>query len=182
VRVKTFQGRTLEEVLPEIRRELGPEAVVLGHRPIVEGGVGGFFGKRLVEVTAADSMPNDAQLIELEDRVMGREAGDVVDDTVSELPRARSASAQQIATATAAVAAANMPHPATTRPTTSRIDMVDDWDPAADDELAEEYGTVLRDLATARRDVRDANMGIDGGESRHDHGGGSVRAHRRCGL
>ncbi|MBC7644922.1 MAG: hypothetical protein H7123_07330, partial [Thermoleophilia bacterium] len=120
-------------------------------------------------VTAADSMPNDAQLIELEDRVMGREASndDVADDAGS-----RTASASQVAAATAAVAAANAPRAIQPRP--NRIDMVDDWDPAADDELAEEYGTVLRDLAEARRDVREAAP--EGGESRHDHVGGSVRA------
>lgn len=72
MRVKTFQGRTLEEVLPEIRSELGGGAVVLGQRQVVNGGIGGFFGKRMIEVTAADRMPSDTELVDLEDRIMGR--------------------------------------------------------------------------------------------------------------
>ncbi len=81
MRVKTFQGRTLEEVLPEIRSELGSGAVVLGQRQVVQGGVGGFFGKKMVEVTAADRMPSDTELVDLEDRIMGRTGSEESPDT-----------------------------------------------------------------------------------------------------
>jgi flagellar biosynthesis protein FlhF len=49
---RTFRGTTLEEVLPQIRDELGGDAVVVRQRDGVVGGIGGFFGKRCVEVDA----------------------------------------------------------------------------------------------------------------------------------
>jgi len=50
--VKTFRGESLEEVLPQIREELGPDAVILRQRDGLSGGVAGFFQKRCVEVEA----------------------------------------------------------------------------------------------------------------------------------
>ena len=50
--VKTFRGRSLEEVLPQIREELGPDAIVLRRREGLGGGVGGFFQRPYVEVDA----------------------------------------------------------------------------------------------------------------------------------
>src|SRR4051795_8190198 len=50
--VKTFRGRSLEEVLPRIRAELGPDAIVLRRREGLGGGVGGFFQRPYVEVDA----------------------------------------------------------------------------------------------------------------------------------
>ena len=50
--VKTFRGRSLEEVLPQIRAELGPDAIVLRRREGLAGGVGGFFQRPYVEVDA----------------------------------------------------------------------------------------------------------------------------------
>ena len=50
--VKTFRGESLEELLPQIREELGADAVVLRQREGLKGGVGGFFQKRCVEVDA----------------------------------------------------------------------------------------------------------------------------------
>src|SRR3954451_12846190 len=59
--LKTFRGRTLEEVLPRIRAELGPDAIVLRRREGLGGGVGGFFQRPYVEVDArapqADARP-----------------------------------------------------------------------------------------------------------------------------
>jgi flagellar biosynthesis GTPase FlhF len=59
--VKTFRGRSLEELLPQIRAELGPEAIVLRRREGLGGGVGGFFQRPYVEVDAraphADERP-----------------------------------------------------------------------------------------------------------------------------
>ncbi|MEZ5101920.1 MAG: hypothetical protein R3C15_19400 [Thermoleophilia bacterium] len=49
---KTYRGRSLEDVLPLIRAELGPEAVITKQRDGVVGGIGGFFGKRCIEVEA----------------------------------------------------------------------------------------------------------------------------------
>src|SRR4051795_7143605 len=47
--VKTFRGRSLEELLPQIRAELGPDAIVLRRR---EGVGGGIFKRPYVEVEA----------------------------------------------------------------------------------------------------------------------------------
>jgi flagellar biosynthesis GTPase FlhF len=57
--VKTFRGRSLEELLPQIRAELGPDAIVLRRREGLGGGVGGFFQRPYVEVEAR--APNGAE-------------------------------------------------------------------------------------------------------------------------
>jgi hypothetical protein len=50
--VKTFRGRTLEELLPQIREQLGPDAIVVRQRDGLMGGIGGFFQQRFVEIDA----------------------------------------------------------------------------------------------------------------------------------
>lgn len=50
--VTTFRGRTLEELLPQIRDRLGPDAIVVRQRDGLMGGIGGFFQQRFVEVDA----------------------------------------------------------------------------------------------------------------------------------
>jgi len=47
---KTYRGRTLEELLPKIRAEIGADAVITHQREGLIGGIGGFFAKRCVEV------------------------------------------------------------------------------------------------------------------------------------
>jgi flagellar biosynthesis protein FlhF len=49
---KTYRGRTLEEVLPKIKAELGPDAEIVRQRSGLTGGVGGFFQRECVEVEA----------------------------------------------------------------------------------------------------------------------------------
>jgi len=55
--VTTFRGRTLEELLPQIREQLGPDAVVMRQRDGLMGGIGGFFQQRFVEVEAKSGYP-----------------------------------------------------------------------------------------------------------------------------
>jgi flagellar biosynthesis GTPase FlhF len=50
--VRTYRGRTLEEILPQIRAELGAGAIILREREGLVGGVGGFFAQRFIEVDA----------------------------------------------------------------------------------------------------------------------------------
>lgn len=50
--VRTYRGRTLAEILPKIRAELGPDAIILREREGLVGGIGGFFSQRFVEVEA----------------------------------------------------------------------------------------------------------------------------------
>ena len=65
---KTYRGRTLEELLPQIRAELGPDAIVLRRREGLAGGVGGFFQKSYVEVDARAALPDETPLEARNDR------------------------------------------------------------------------------------------------------------------
>ena len=49
---KTYFGESLDEVLPQIRTELGPDALIVRQREGVLGGIGGFFGRKCIEVDA----------------------------------------------------------------------------------------------------------------------------------
>jgi flagellar biosynthesis GTPase FlhF len=49
---RVYRGTTLEELLPRIRDELGEDAVITKQREGIVGGIGGFFGRRCVEVEA----------------------------------------------------------------------------------------------------------------------------------
>src|SRR3954469_15384158 len=60
--VKTFRGRSLEEILPQIREELGPDAIVLRRREGLTGGVGGFFQRPYVEVDARGPLGDERAL------------------------------------------------------------------------------------------------------------------------
>jgi flagellar biosynthesis protein FlhF len=55
--LRTYRGESLEALLPQIREELGPEAVIVRQREGLIGGVGGFFQKRCVEVDAQAGGP-----------------------------------------------------------------------------------------------------------------------------
>jgi flagellar biosynthesis GTPase FlhF len=46
----TYRGRSLEELVPRIRQELGDDAIIVSRRETTSGGVGGFFAKREIEV------------------------------------------------------------------------------------------------------------------------------------
>src|SRR5205807_6283870 len=52
---KTYRGRTLEELLPKIREEVGPNAVITHQREGLVGGIGGFFARRCVEVEVSQA-------------------------------------------------------------------------------------------------------------------------------
>ena len=55
---RTYRGTSLDEILPRIREELGPDAVITRQREGTVGGVGGFFAKRMVEVEARPAHPD----------------------------------------------------------------------------------------------------------------------------
>src|SRR4051794_4903152 len=57
---RTYRGRTLEEVLPKIKAELGPDAEIVRQRSGLTGGVGGFFQRQCVEVDARAPMQLEA--------------------------------------------------------------------------------------------------------------------------
>src|SRR3954462_9360393 len=54
--MKTFRGRSLEDVLPQIKADLGPDAEIVRQREGLTGGVGGFFQRACIEV---DARPGD---------------------------------------------------------------------------------------------------------------------------
>ena len=54
---RTYRGRTLEELLPKIREEVGPNAVITHQREGLVGGIGGFFARRCVEVEVSQAAP-----------------------------------------------------------------------------------------------------------------------------
>lgn len=76
---RTFRGRTLEEILPQIRAELGPDAIILREREGLVGGVGGFFAQRFVEV---DARRGEGQSIDIYD--------DAPEDNLRGLPNSTS--------------------------------------------------------------------------------------------
>ena len=57
---QSFRGGSLDELLPQIREALGPDAVILRQREGVVGGFRGFFGRRCVEVEARAATPAEA--------------------------------------------------------------------------------------------------------------------------
>src|SRR4051794_11154179 len=57
---KTFRGSSLEEVLPKIKADLGPDAEIVRQREGLTGGVGGFFQRACIEVDARAAEPDDS--------------------------------------------------------------------------------------------------------------------------
>jgi flagellar biosynthesis protein FlhF len=55
---RVFRGRSLQEVLPQIRAELGPDAIITRQREGLQGGVAGFFQKQFVEIEARPGTPS----------------------------------------------------------------------------------------------------------------------------
>src|SRR5581483_11446527 len=55
--MKTYRGESFEALLPQIREELGPDAVITRRREGIVGGIGGFFGKKCVEIEARGPLP-----------------------------------------------------------------------------------------------------------------------------
>ncbi|MDQ8046001.1 MAG: hypothetical protein REI11_15450, partial [Patulibacter sp.] len=53
VPVRTYRGASLAALAPQIRAELGDNAMILRQREGVTGGIGGFFAKRMVEIDVA---------------------------------------------------------------------------------------------------------------------------------
>jgi flagellar biosynthesis GTPase FlhF len=65
---RTFRGRSLEELLPRVREELGPDAIVLRRREGLAGGVAGFFQRPYVEVDARLPEPGETAELTRNDR------------------------------------------------------------------------------------------------------------------
>ncbi|MCF6284942.1 MAG: flagellar biosynthesis protein FlhF [Candidatus Hydrogenedentes bacterium] len=48
-----IRARTLEEAWRQVQKQFGPEALVINTAEVQEGGIFGFFGRKMVEVTAS---------------------------------------------------------------------------------------------------------------------------------
>lgn len=57
---KTYRGKSLAEVLPHVKAELGEGAIAVNVRQATTGGIGGFFAQRCVEVDAIAGPTVDA--------------------------------------------------------------------------------------------------------------------------
>jgi flagellar biosynthesis protein FlhF len=55
--LKRYQAQTVKDVLRAVRQDLGPDALVLSTRLVAARGPRGWFGGRIVEVTAAAHRP-----------------------------------------------------------------------------------------------------------------------------
>lgn len=53
MRLKRITAQTMQEAMERVKRELGPDAVIIGSKTLRSGGLFGLFGKSKVEVTAA---------------------------------------------------------------------------------------------------------------------------------
>src|ERR1700744_2338242 len=65
--VRTYRGRKLEDLIPQIRAELGPDAIILRQREGLMGGVGGFFAQKCVEVDAQAAPRPEAPRVDIYD-------------------------------------------------------------------------------------------------------------------
>src|SRR3954470_17759999 len=50
IETRSYRGTSLEELLPRIQEELGPDAIIVRRREGIVGGFGGFFGKKCIEL------------------------------------------------------------------------------------------------------------------------------------
>jgi flagellar biosynthesis GTPase FlhF len=82
---RVFRGSSLEELLPKIREELGPDAVVTRQREGVVGGFGGFFGKRCVEVEARPGTTLERPALPSRTVLNAYDTGDDVDELTAEM-------------------------------------------------------------------------------------------------
>ncbi len=55
---RTYRGRSVDELVPKIQRELGPDAIIVRRRDGLTGGVLGFFQHAFVEIEAMPGTPS----------------------------------------------------------------------------------------------------------------------------
>ena len=64
---RVYRGRSVEELVPQIQRDLGPDAIILRRREGLTGGVLGFFQRAFVEIEAMPGGPG----VDLYDEQLG---------------------------------------------------------------------------------------------------------------
>src|SRR3954451_25319970 len=78
---RTYRAETLEQALQAVSDELGPDTIVVTQREGVVGGIGGFFGKRCVELEVEAASPATADSEQPEESWF-----DSWDDTATDWP------------------------------------------------------------------------------------------------
>ncbi|WP_088005943.1 AAA family ATPase [Indiicoccus explosivorum] len=63
MKMKTFIGPTVTDVMRSVKKELGEEAVILSSRAVYTGGFLGLFRKRQIEVSAGIGLPEKKQAV-----------------------------------------------------------------------------------------------------------------------
>lgn len=53
MKVKKYTGENMQDVIFQVKADLGPEAVIVNKRKFKKGGIFGFFGREMFEVVAA---------------------------------------------------------------------------------------------------------------------------------
>src|ERR1700722_17301263 len=56
MRIKRYEAPTIQEALVKVKKDLGPEAIILYTKTFRKGGVLGFFGTPMAEITAGDDL------------------------------------------------------------------------------------------------------------------------------
>jgi flagellar biosynthesis GTPase FlhF len=55
--MSVYRGRTVDELIPQIQQELGPDAIIVRRREGLAGGILGFFQRPFVEIEATSGTP-----------------------------------------------------------------------------------------------------------------------------
>ncbi len=108
---RVFRGRSVDELVPQIQRELGSDAIIVRRREGLTGGVLGFFQRAFVEIEAMPGAPG----VDVYDEAASAEPAPqppVLPAPAASAPQAPAASATQPPVAPAAAA----PPPALERP------------------------------------------------------------------
>jgi flagellar biosynthesis protein FlhF len=82
--LKRYRRETVKEALRAVREDLGPNALILSTRMVTATGVRGWFGARVVEVTAAAERPTMSESRHVDEPVASR-ADRSIDEVVARL-------------------------------------------------------------------------------------------------
>jgi flagellar biosynthesis protein FlhF len=70
--LKRYRRETVKDALRAVREDLGPNALILSTRMVAASGVRGWFGGRVVEVTAAAERPGVSEVRHVEEPAAGK--------------------------------------------------------------------------------------------------------------
>jgi flagellar biosynthesis GTPase FlhF len=85
---RVYRGKSLEEVLPKVKQELGPDALIIRRRDGLVGGVGGFFQRPFVEIEARPGLTHVDVRDEEESLLPELDEGDGYVEAYDEQPQA----------------------------------------------------------------------------------------------